>query len=212
MYSHGDSHSELTPQESEQGASESDMPGGPRREAALGMATGRDKDVLRLTVGGATLEAVPAPRPWFLAYTRPGQERLAQQNLAFQAYESYLPQFRRIKKTAADTIEVVEPMFPRYVFFRAERAGQSITPVGSTRGISHIVRFGQVPAMVQPDTLGIIRQLEQERNMVGEAPMESLQLGQKVRLLDPAFHGLEGLVKSASSRRVAASENRPDFA
>jgi hypothetical protein len=40
------------------------------------------------------------------------------------------------------------PMFPRYVFFRPGSAGQSIAPVRSTLGVSHVVRFGATPATV----------------------------------------------------------------
>ncbi|MOA19512.1 Transcription antitermination protein RfaH [compost metagenome] len=51
--------------------------------------------------------------------------------------------------------------------------------------------------------MGIIRLLEQERNAADEVALSALQPGQKVRFLHLAVSGLEGLVKSASSRRVA---------
>ncbi len=140
---------------------------------------------------------------WFLAYTRPGQEDLAQQHLKQQAFESYLPRYKRLKKSALSTDIVFEPMFPRYVFFRPKQAEQSVAPVSSTRGISHIIRFGGTFATIQSETLGIIRLLEQERNAADEAALSALQPGQKVRFLHLAFSGLEGLVKSAASRRVA---------
>ena len=144
--------------------------------------------------------------PWFLAYTRPGQESVAQQHLNRQAFDSYLPQYKRLKKSPTGMETVVEPMFPRYVFFRPQQPQQSIVPVRSTRGISHIIRFGSVFATVQPETLGIIRLLEQERNAgdgTDDAALGSLLPGQKVRFLHVAFRGLEGLVKATASRRVA---------
>lgn len=141
-------------------------------------------------------------RPWFLAYTRPGHEALAQQHLERQAFESYLPQYKRLKKSAAGVGTVFEPMFPRYVFFRPGQTQQSLAPVRSTRGISHIIRFGGTPATIQPETLGIIRLLEQERNATDAAELSSLQPGQKVRFRHVVFSGFEGLVKSVSSRRV----------
>ena len=209
MYTYADSYSESVTEEHMQHAMQSAMPALTRLENSPNMARGGRKDGARpATVqatgeGGAVEAAAQTSHPWFLAYTRPGQEQLAQQNLSLQGYESYLPQYRRVKKTAGEKTVVVEPLFPRYVFFRPERAGQSITPVRSTRGISHIVRFGEMPATVQSNTLGIIRRLEQERNLMGEDAVESLQPGQKVRFLDAAFEGLEGLVKAASRRRVA---------
>lgn len=148
-------------------------------------------------------DPVTEPPPWFLAYTRPGQEDFAQLHLKQQAFESYLPRYKRLKKSVLSTDIVFEPMFPRYVFFRPQKAEQSIAPVRSTRGISHIIRFGGTFATIQCETLGIIRLLEQERSAADEAALGALQPGQKVRFLHLAFSGLEGLVKSASSRRVA---------
>lgn len=148
-------------------------------------------------------QATADAHPWFLAYTRPGQENLALQYLKQQAFESYFPQYKRLKKSSTGTDTAFEPMFPRYVFFRPGQAEQSIAPVRSTGGISHIIRFGSVFATIQSETLGIIRLLEQERNAVDEATLGALQPGQKARFLHIAFNGLEGLVKSASSRRVA---------
>ncbi len=156
-----------------------------------------------ITPATSHTDPVAESSPWFLAYTRPGQESLAQQHLKQQAFESYLPQYKRLKKSALSINMVFEPMFPRYVFFRPKQAEQSIAPVRSTRGISHIIRFGGTFATIQSETLGIIRLLEQERNAADEAALSALQPGQKVRFLHLAFSGLEGLVKSASSRRVA---------
>ena len=140
---------------------------------------------------------------WYLAYTRPGHERLAQLHLGYQGFLSYLPLYKRLKNSASGAETVFEPMFPRYVFFRPPHAGQSIAPVNSTRGISHIIRFGGVAATIPQETLGIIQLLEQERNAADPAALHALQPGQKVRFAHTAFSGLEGLVKSASSRRVA---------
>lgn len=161
--------------------------------------------VKNIEVNSAAFTAKPTAdsAPWFLAYTRPGQEKLAQQHLTYQAFDSYLPLYKRLKKSATGNEMVFEPMFPRYVFFRPTQGGQSLTPVCSTRGISHVIRFGGAFATIQPETLGIIRLLEQERNAADETALGSLQPGQKVRFLHLAFRDLEGLVKSTSSRRVA---------
>jgi transcriptional antiterminator RfaH len=51
--------------------------------------------------------------------------------------------------------------------------------------------------------LFFIRQLEQERNAADVAELSSLRPGHTVRFLNPAFSGLEGLVKTVSSKRVS---------
>ena len=49
----------------------------------------------------------------------------------------------------------------------------------------------------------MIRQFEADRNAADVAELSALRPGDKVRFSDPAFKGLEGLVKSVSSRRVS---------
>lgn len=98
---------------------------------------------------------------------------------------------------------IFEPMFARYVFLRPSHQVQSIAPVRSTRGVSHLVGFGHEIATIRPDTLDAIRQLEQERNAADVAELSSLRPGHRVRFRNTALKGLEGVVQSVSSRRVA---------
>lgn len=138
-----------------------------------------------------TGQAAASPR-WYLAYTEPRREAVAKEQLDRQDYETYLPLYGRI-----------EPMFPRYLFFRPSRASQSIAPVRSTRGIQAIVRFGNVYARVEPELIGAIREQESRQAQAarhGRRP----QPGQRVRVLSdvPMLAGLEGLVHSSAERRV----------
>lgn len=144
------------------------------------------------------------PEPvWFLAYTRPRLETVALQNLLQQGFNAYLPLYKCLKKTDSGSHAAFEPMFARYVFFRPSHANQSIGTVRSTRGVGHVVSFGHMPATIRPDTLWAIRQLEQARNTADVAELSALRPGTAVRFSNPAFVGLEGLVKSVSNQRVS---------
>jgi transcriptional antiterminator RfaH len=151
----------------------------------------------------AELTLVSAKSRWFVVYTRPALEAVALQNLQQQGFDAYLPLYKRLKKTDAGMAAAFEPMFPRYVFFRPSQASQSIAPARSTRGVANIVSFGHEAATIGAHVLRAIRQFEQERNAADEAELSSLRPGHVVRFCHPAFNGLEGLVKSVSSRRVA---------
>jgi transcriptional antiterminator RfaH len=148
-------------------------------------------------------ESASAESMWFLAYTRPRLESVALQNLQQQGFNAYLPLYKCLKKTETGAHAGFEPMFPRYVFFRPSHANQSIGPVRSTRGVGHIVSFGHVPAIIKPDTLRAITQMEQARNAADVAELRNLRPGTAVRFANPAFVGLQGLVKSVSSQRVS---------
>ncbi|MDO8718037.1 MAG: transcriptional activator RfaH [Polaromonas sp.] len=140
---------------------------------------------------------------WFLAYSRPRLESVALQNLQHQGFNAYFPLYKCLKKTESGVHAAFEPMFPRYIFFRPSHANQSIGPVRSTRGVGHIVSFGHAPAIIRPDTLRAIQRLEQGRNAVDVTELCNLRPGTAVRFADPAFVGLQGLVKSVSSQRVS---------
>jgi len=143
------------------------------------------------------------PPDWYLAYTKPRQEDLARVNLEQQGFESYLPLYKKFRKTEQGPVSVFEPMFPRYIFFRPGKPGQSISAVRSTKGITTIVRFGFEPAVIDEVLLHRIRQLEQDRNHATLVELSNLKAGQAVRLKHTALGGVEGLVQSVSSKRVA---------
>ena len=158
---------------------------------------------------------------WYVAYTQPRQESIAVANLLRQSFDTYLPLFKAVKKPAKASAAgcapqlqhkedyaaiqdhyTYEPMFPRYVFFRPSSPKQSISTVRSTRGVSFVLMFGNTLAVIQHQTLQTIRQREQQRNQQDLEVISPFQPGSRVRLCDPALHGLEGLVQSVSTKRV----------
>lgn len=140
---------------------------------------------------------------WYLAYTKPRQEHIAQVNLEQQAFEAYLPLYKKFKKTEQGPVALFEPMFPRYILFRPGKPEQSISTVRSTKGIATIVRFGFEPALLPDDLVQRIRQLEQDRHHATLQELSNLRPGQAVRLKHTALGGVEGLIQSVSSKRVA---------
>jgi len=140
---------------------------------------------------------------WYLAYTKPRQEETAQINLTQQGFETYLPLFKKFKKTEQGPVSVFEPMFPRYLFFRPGKSGLGLSTVRSTRGVNNLVRFGFEPAMIDDSLLHRIRQLEELRTQATWEQLSPIRAGQAVRIRHAALDGVEGLVQSVSSKRVA---------
>lgn len=147
---------------------------------------------------------------WYVAYTRPRQEYVAETHLLEQGFHCYLPLFkmgrskpaRRRSSGPATELTVSEPMFPRYCFFRPVNVRQSVAKARSTRGVNSLVQFGSRLAVVQSDVLAFIREQELQRDQAALSLISPFQPGRHVRFLDPALSGLEGLVQSVSSRRV----------
>lgn len=140
---------------------------------------------------------------WYVAYTKPRQEEVAQTNLARQDFQTYLPLFKTLKGTVHDAPQLtLEPMFPRYIFFKPGTQRQSIAAARSTRGVNALVSFGSRLAVIQDKGLEAIKLIEERRNQAGLQIISPFQPGRRVRLRNSALDGAEGLVQSVSAKRV----------
>jgi transcriptional antiterminator RfaH len=140
---------------------------------------------------------------WLVAYTKPRLEQVALQNLERQHFETYLPLYKKFKNTETGPVPVLEPMFPRYIFFRPSTPQQSIETVRSTKGISHIVRFGFELGIVSAGMVASLREFEVSQNQATLQEMSNFKVGQKVKLKHVAQGAFEGLIQSVSKKRVA---------
>jgi len=144
----------------------------------------------------------PAATHWYLAYTKPRCEHTASAQLARQGYAVYLPLYKTLVRTAEGMAVRHGPMFPRYVFFRPGSAGQSIAPVRSTLGVSHVVRFGVAPATVDDSLVAALRGFEQQREQASPADLSALKAGRRVVVCAGPLKGLEGLVSATAGKRI----------
>jgi transcriptional antiterminator RfaH len=142
-----------------------------------------------------------AAQPWYLAYTKPRQEHIAELNLRQQGFLTYLPLFKVLKRGAEAPVN--EPMFPRYLLLRPAHPGQSLSTVRSTRGVAGLVRFGVEPGTLSDSAVQGIRSAEQARAQLDLAALAVLRPGQGVVFVDGAFQGLAGLVTDVSASRVS---------
>jgi transcriptional antiterminator RfaH len=140
---------------------------------------------------------------WLVAYTKPRLELVAQQNLESQNFETYLPLYKKFKNTETGPVTKFEPMFPRYILFRLSKPEQSIEAVRSTKGVSHLVRFGFEPGVVSANMVATLKEFETSQNQATLQEMSNFKAGQRVRLKHVALGNMEGLVQSASAKRVA---------
>jgi len=133
---------------------------------------------------------------WYLVHTKPRQEASALQNLAQQGYECYLPMLRLEKLRKRSLAVTDEPLFPRYLFIRLGSgiAAQSWAPIRSTKGVSRLVSFGVEPAKVDDKLIELLLALEAS---VQSEPQQLFKPGERVRLTEGSFGGLEGLYQMA---------------
>lgn len=129
---------------------------------------------------------------WYLVYTKPRQERSAQQNLDRQGYSTYLPITQSRRNLQGRWRQVIEPLFPRYVFIQLSRTQDNWGPIRSTYGVSCIVRFGITAARVPDDFVHGLQGSADENGMVLGMSQE-WHTGDRVRIVDGPLGGYEAV-------------------
>jgi transcriptional antiterminator RfaH len=139
---------------------------------------------------------------WYLIHTKPRQERRALLNLEQQGYQCYLPtlQAERLRQGMLEVAD--EALFPRYLFIRLGQgdSAKSWGPIRSTVGVSRLVSFGKEPAKVSESLINI---LQAQENSVRIEPKRLYKAGERVRLTEGAFAGLEGVYQMADGEHRA---------
>lgn len=132
---------------------------------------------------------------WYLVHARPRQEEVAREHLERQGYGVYLPRLQLPRRRRARWQEVVEALFPRYLFAGVRREQQSLHPIRSTRGVSALVRSGPQYTPVPASLLEELRRREDEQGLHQLRP-QGLGPGDPVRIIAGPFAGLEAVFHS----------------
>ena len=139
---------------------------------------------------------------WYCVHTRPRAEAQALEHLRRQGFECFLPRLQRSVLRGGRRQTVVEALFPRYLFLRADADVTSLAPVRSTRGAVGLVCTAGEPAAV-PDEL--IERLQADANADGliTLPERRLLPGERVAITDGPLAGLQGIYTQAQSEQRA---------
>jgi transcriptional antiterminator RfaH len=138
-------------------------------------------------------EELPPPEPvWYCLRTGPRQEETAVRGLArIEEVETFLPRIRFRRATRRGPVWFTEPLFPRYLFARYDRA-RAHRWVAHTHGVTGWVHFGEQPARLPPEIITRLRaELGEHEIKVFDDP---LQPGDKAVMVDGPLRGLEVVV------------------
>ena len=140
---------------------------------------------------------------WFAVYTKPRQERIALENLERQGFNCFLPMAINPYQRRSASKQLIEPLFPRYLFLNAIPDQQSLGPVRSTRGVATLVRCG-IELACMPDTVihAIKQRCDPETGLVQLDPVP-VKPGDKVKVFDGPLAGLQGIFQERKGENRA---------
>ena len=129
---------------------------------------------------------------WYAVYCKPREDERAEQHLHRQAFEVFRPRHRVRRRRAGGMTTIIESLFPRYLFIHLDDVAQNWAPIRSTRGVAGLVRWGdRVPPVPDAVVDGLMSQLDEHGCVT--TPSVDYQKGDRLRVLEGPFAGLEGL-------------------
>ena len=126
---------------------------------------------------------------WYVIHTKPRQEQRALENLERQGFHAWLPTIEVEKLRRGKLSRVIEPMFSRYLFIQLDMTQTNWSPIRSTLGVSKLVSFGNVPAVVPDSLIDALQQAD------GACREYLLKEGDAVQFVSGPLQGLEGILQ-----------------
>lgn len=130
---------------------------------------------------------------WYLLYCKPRNEVRAQQHLALQHLETYLPMVSADKSLRGQKCLHRVPLFPNYLFINFDPSETSVKQIQSTRGVSRIVNCQEKMTPIDERIIHAIRMNELTHSKPVLDCEITLKNGEKIRFKDGPFVDLEGV-------------------
>jgi len=143
-------------------------------------------------------------KSWYVVHTKPRQESVAEANLQRQGFETYLPWIKRVARRRNRWGNIVEPLFPRYLFLHIDPGQQTVAPVRSTLGVTTLVAFGNRIIPVPDGAIDILRRSESAQKGLHSAPQHGFAQGDAIVVKFGPFEGLEGTFHMSSGQERVA--------
>ena len=137
----------------------------------------------------------PDARRWYVVHTRARAEARALANLERQGFPAWLPLYRKHRRHAGRSEQVLRPLFPRYLFVGLDLAGEHWRPVLSTYGVAGLVNGTDGPRPLPEATIAGLRARADADGHFTLARASGLKPGDRVRIDAGPMRDLEGLLE-----------------
>lgn len=126
---------------------------------------------------------------WYLLYCKRGQIERAIEHLNRQNVICMTPMTEMKKVVRGKRTIVQEALFPNYLFVKFDHNEIHTTTIQSTRGVSHFIRFGQLPAEVPDEIIELLQQAPLGHFVAPDMPIK----GDKVTITEGIFAGVQAI-------------------
>lgn len=139
---------------------------------------------------------------WYALQVRSRWESATATLLGGKGYQTFLPTYKAEKRLRTTSREMSIPLFPGYVFCQFDVHNR--LPVLVTPGVLSVVGSGRTPIAVEDAEIEALQRVVSSGILT--EPWPFLEVGQRVRILEGALSGLEGILTSfRGSHRIVVS-------
>ena len=133
---------------------------------------------------------------WHLLMTKPREDERAEQHLLNQGYDIFRPLIRQFRISRGRQVAKTEPLFPRYIFIHLDDALSNWAKIRSTRGVSQLVRFSDLPAVVPEEIILLLQAQCQAGNVLDTTVSQPyvFKPGDNVEITEGSFRGLQAII------------------
>ena len=131
-----------------------------------------------------------APKRWYVIYTKPQKEELAQFHLKLRNLEPFFPRIRL--PVFSRRQKLIVPLFPNYLFVRVDFASE-FERARWAPGVKCFVSFNDNPVPVEDGVVEYLASRGDSSGLIVARP--DIRSGQEVRICSGPFEGLLGTVE-----------------
>jgi transcriptional antiterminator RfaH len=127
---------------------------------------------------------------WYVVQTQPLAEAKAVWHLQNQGFRCFLPRIDAVRRHARRVMQVLAPLFPRYLFVQIDLDVERWRAINGTRGVAHLLTDGAACPLAVPS--GVVEALLQKcdaRGVVSLTAMGVFSKGAQVKIRSGAFAG-----------------------
>jgi transcriptional antiterminator RfaH len=144
------------------------------------------------------LEAIhEEAKNWYAILTKPRCESVAAGHLSNKGIKHFYPKL--LLPTPTRRGNQIVPLFPSYLFVHTDVFSSEFYQILWCRGVKRFVSFGDVPAVVDNDTVDLLIRSADGDGLIPARP--KLKFGDQVTVADGPFKGILGIIQDPPDSR-----------
>lgn len=131
---------------------------------------------------------------WCAVNTKPQKEEYAAKQLEMKGLKIFLPRIEVTRKRGTKKMQLLDPLFPGYLFVRLAQAPKYVSQVNWTPGVRRLLCCGETPVPVPDEAINLIQQRLNLRTQATSQVEHEFAPGTQVCIINGPLAGLLGVV------------------